>query len=137
MPKFSEGYCSSVLAIYVTIFGKIDHLYASTKIHFLSVRENYIHALFRNTKCLTIDGQVRFYRWPFADTVEPQGCIFGINRTAWGTKLLLKVVLSSPVDCISSCQILKAQHCSLHPNGCFNPPLASHLPPPPTLPTPQ
>ena len=40
------------IAIYmcVTIFGKINHLRASTEIHFLPVHERYIHALFRNTK---------------------------------------------------------------------------------------
>ena len=58
-------------SLYVTIFGKIDHLRASTEINFLPVRESYIHALSRNTKCLTIDGQVCFYRRPFADAVEP------------------------------------------------------------------
>ena len=52
----------------------------------------------------------------------------GINRTAWGTKLLLTAVLAHPVDCTSLGLILKA------PNGCFGPPSASQLPPP--LPTP-
>ena len=59
----------------VTIFGKIDHLCASTEIHFLPVRESYNNALPRNTKYLTIDGQVYFHRWLSADAVEPQGCI--------------------------------------------------------------
>ena len=49
--------------------------YTSTEIHFLPVRESYIHALSRNTKCLTIDGQICFYKWPFADVVEPRGWI--------------------------------------------------------------
>ena len=35
------------------------------------------------------------------------GCI---NRTAWGTKLLLTAVWASLVDCISSCHLLKARH---------------------------
>ena len=61
--------------IYVTIFGKIDHLCVSIEIHFLPVRESYTHALSRNTKYLTIDGQVCFYRQPFANAVEPRGCI--------------------------------------------------------------
>ena len=56
----------------------------------------------------------------------------GINRTAWGTKLLLTTVLANPSDCISLCHIMKAQHCCLSPNGFFSPPLASH--PPPRLP---
>ena len=103
------------------------------------IRESYIHALTRNTKCLTIDGQVCFYRRPFSDAVEPWGCIswpWGAltNRTAWGTKLLLTAVMSSPVDCISLCQILKAQHCSLSLNGGSTPPSAPHPPPPPTSP---
>ena len=60
----------------------------------------------------------------------------GINRTAWGTKLLHTAVSASLVDCISLCHILKAQHCFLGLNGCFNPPTAptrptpSHPPPP-------
>ena len=52
----------------------------------------------------------------------------GINRTAWGTRLLLTLVLASFVDCISLCHSLKAQHCSLSLNGCFNPHSASHPP---------
>ena len=57
----------------------------------------------------------------------------GINRTAWGAKLLLTPVLAFFVDYISLCHTLKAQHCFLSLNGCFNPPSASHppLPPPP------
>ena len=48
---------------------------------------------------------------------------------------LLVAVSSSPVDCISLCQILKAKHCSLSPNICFAPPTAPHpMPFPPTHP---
>ena len=54
-----------------------------------------------------------------------------VNRTAWGTKLLLTAVLASLVDCISSCHLLEAQHCYLSPNWCFTPPSAPH---PPTRP---
>ena len=60
----------------------------------------------------------------------------GINRIAWSTKLLLMAVRASHVDSISLCHILKAQHCSLSPNGCFNPTLAPHPTPSPTLPLP-
>ena len=60
----------------------------------------------------------------------------GINRTVWGTRLLLTPVLASFVDCISLCHKLKAQHCSLGLSGCFNPPSASHPPPPPPTPRP-
>ena len=59
----------------VTIFGKIDHLRTSTGIHFLLLQERYIHALSKNTNCLTIDGQVCFYRRLFTDAVKPRGCI--------------------------------------------------------------
>ena len=55
-----------------------------------------------------------------------QGCI---NRTAWGTKLLLTAIWASLVDCTSSRHLLKAQLCSLSPNGCFNLPSAPHPPP--------
>ena len=68
------------LRAYLTIFGKIDHLRASNEIHFLPVQKRYIHALSRNTNCLTIDGQVCFYRRLFTDAVKPQGCI----SWSWG-----------------------------------------------------
>ena len=55
----------------------------------------------------------------------------GINRTAWGTRLLLMPVLASFVDCIGLCHTLIAQHCSSSLFGCFNPPSASHSPPSP------
>ena len=67
--------------VYVTIFGKINHLRASNEIHFLPVQERYIHALTRNTNCLTIDGQVCFYRRLFTNAVKPRGC----NTRSWGT----------------------------------------------------
>ena len=61
----------------------------------------------------------------------------GINKTAWGTKLLLRAVLAHPVDCTSSGPILRAQHCCSSPNGYFSLPLASHPPlPPPARPPP-
>ena len=72
---------SSVGLLYVTIFWKIDHLRGSTEIHFLPVQERYIHALSRNTNCLTIDGQVCFYRRLFTNAVKPRGCI----SRSWGT----------------------------------------------------
>ena len=121
----------------MTIFGKIDHLRTSNEIHFLPVQERYIHALFRNTNCLTIDGQVCFYTafYRCCETTRVHFKVLGhVNRTAWGTKLLLTAVLASLVDCISSCHLLKAQHCSLSPNWCFTPPSAPHPPPPPTPP---
>ena len=60
----------------------------------------------------------------------------GINRTAWGTKLLLTPVLASFVDCIDLYHTLKEQHRSLILNGCFNPPSTSHLSPSPAQPPP-
>ena len=128
----------------MTIFGKIDHLCASTEIHFLPVPKSYIHALPRTYQALDnrLPGlllQTAIYRC-YETTRVNFMVLRGINRTAWGTKLLLTTVLATFVDCISLCHILKAQHCSLSLNGCFNPPSASHPPPaPPTpfsLPTP-
>ena len=78
--------------IIVTIFGKIDHLHASTEIHFLPVQERHIHALSRNTNCLTIDGQVCFYRRLFTDAVKPRGCI----SWSWGALIGLHGVPNCP-----------------------------------------
>ena len=118
----------------MTIFGKIDHLHASNEIPFLPVQERYIHALSRNINCLTIDGQVYFHRQLFTDAVKPRGCI----SRSWGTLIGLHGVPNCSSqqfwDCISSCHLLKAQHCSLSPNWCFTPPSAPHPPPPPSHP---
>ena len=66
-----KGYC-----IYGgTRSGKTGLIHASTEIHFLSVRESCTHALPRNTKYLTIDGQVCFYRQLFTNAFESRGCI--------------------------------------------------------------
>ena len=87
---YNRAACDLLKKQYVTIFGKIDHLRASNEIHFLPVQERYIHALSRNTNCLTIDGQVCFYRRLFTDAVKPQGCI---SRN-WGVLIGLHGVLN-------------------------------------------
>ena len=59
----------------------------------------------------------------------------GIKKTAWVTKLLLTAAWASLVNRIDLCHILKAQHCFLSSNGCFNLPLAPHPPPTPKHPS--
>ena len=77
--------------------------------------------------------QTAFYRC--CETTRVHFMVLGcVNRTALGTKLLLTAVWASPVDCISSRNFLKAQHCSLGPNGCFTQPSAPHPPPLPPQP---
>ena len=108
--------------------GKTGLICTSTRFHYLSVRKSYTHALPKNTKNLTM------HRWPglLSQMVFTDGfyrcckttrmhffALRGINRTAWGTNLLLTAVLAHPVDCISSSPILKAQHCCLSPNSCL------------------
>ena len=82
--------------------------------------------------------QTAFYRC--CETTRVHFMVLGrVNRTALDTKLLLTAVWASLVDCVSSRNFLKAQHCSLSPNGCFTPPSASHPRPlhsPPTRPPP-
>ena len=69
---------------------------------------------------LRLDGEVCFYRQLFSDVVKPRGCIScpvwplrGINRTAWGAKLILTADLAFPVSCASMGHLLMAQHCLL------------------------
>ena len=87
------------ISAYVTGSGKTGLIRTSTEIQFLSISERYTHALPRNTKYLAIDGQVCFYRRLFADAVKHTKVhvmVLGrINRTAWGTKLLLTTVWAS------------------------------------------
>ena len=124
---------------YVTGSGKTGLIATITDIHFLPVRESCTHALPRNT-------QVLDHRWPglLLQTAFYRCCqttrvhfvaLKGINRTAWGTRLLLlTAVLASLVDSTSLCPTPRAQHCCLSPNGYFSPPSASHPPPPPPTP---
>ena len=79
------------MIIYVTVFWKTDHVVTNTEIHFLPVDESHTHALSRDTKHLSLDGQVCFYRRLFSDDAKRRGCISwpvrplrGINKTAWG-----------------------------------------------------
>ena len=52
---------SVISIIYVTRSGKSGLICTSTEIHFLSVHESNTHALPRNTKYLTINGQICFH----------------------------------------------------------------------------
>ena len=99
------------------------------------------HALSRDTKHLRLDGQVCFFRWLFFDAVKPRGCISwpvwplrGINKTAWGAKLILTAGLAYPVSCASLGHLLIAQHCNLCLSVCFSLPTAPYPTPPPTPP---
>ena len=47
---------------FVTVFRKTDRMDTNAEIHFLPVDESHIHALFRDTKHLRLDGRVCFYR---------------------------------------------------------------------------
>ena len=74
----------------------------------LLIDESHTLALFRETKHLRPDGHVCFYRQFFSDAVKPQGCISwpvwplsGINKTPWGTKLILTEDLVYSVSCAS------------------------------------
>ena len=85
-------------------------------------------------------------RWPglllqaaFCDAVKPRGCISwpvwplrGINKIAWGAKLILTADL---VSCASLVHLLMAQHCYLCLNVCFSPPTTPHSCPPHPPPT--
>ena len=103
--------------------GKIGLICTKTEIHFLSVHERCIHALSWNTKYLTINSQVSFTDGLLPMLLSHRDAFFsseGINRTAWGTKLLVMAVMPHPEYWISSCHILKAQHYCVNPNGCFS-----------------
>ena len=140
------GYCDYIL--FVTEFAKTDLMGTNTKIHFLPVDESHTHALSRDTKHLRIDGQVCLFRRLFSNAVKPRGCfswplwpLKGINKTAWGAKLILMADLAYPVSYASLGHLLMAQHCYLCLNVCFSLPIATHSPhhpphPPPTSPPP-
>ena len=125
----------------MTVFWKTDHVVTNTEIHFLPVDKSHTHALSRDIKHLSLDGRVRFCRQLFSDDAKPRACISwpmwplrGINKTAWGAKLILTADLVYQVSCARLGHPLMAQHCHLYLNVCFNPPTAPHRPPPPTPP---
>ena len=123
----------------MTVFWKTDHVVTNNEIHLLPVDEGHTHALSRDTKHLSLDGQVCFCRRLFSNDAKPRGCISwpvrplrGINKTAWGAKLILTADLVYQVSCARLGHPLMAQHCHLCLNVCFGPPTAPHPPPPPT-----
>ena len=125
----------------MTVFWKTDHVVTNNEIHFLPVHESHTHALSRDTKHLSLDGQVCFCRRLFSDDAKPRGCILwpvrplrGINKTAWGAKLILTADLVYQVSCAQLGHPMMAQHGHLCLNVCFSPPTAPHPPPPPTPP---
>ena len=133
-----HAYC-----IIVTVFWKTDHIDTNAEIHFLPEDEGHTHALFRGTKHLRLDGQVCFYRQLFSEAVKPGGCLSwplwplrGINKTAWGAKLIVTAGLAYPVSCASLAMghLLMAKHCPLSLKVCFTLPTAPLPPPPPTPP---
>ena len=81
----------------MTRFAKTDFIGTNIEIHFLLVDESHTHALSKETM------QALETRWPvlllqvaFSDAMKPPGCISwplwslrGINKTAWGAKLIL------------------------------------------------
>ena len=113
----------------------------NTKIH---VGECHTHALSRVTMHLRLDGQVCFSKWLFCNAEKPRGCISwpvwplrGINKTAWGAKLIPTADLVYYSSCASLGHLLIAQHCHFCLNVCFSPPTAPHPPhTPPTRPPP-
>ena len=128
----------------MTVFWKTDNMVTNTEIHFLPVDECHTHALSRDTMHLRIDGQVCFYRRLFCEAVKPRGFILwpvwplrGINKAAWGAKLILTADLIYHSSCASLGHLLMAQHCHFCLNVCFSLPTARHTPPPSShLPTP-
>ena len=125
----------------MTVFWKTDHVVTNTEIHFLPIDKSHTHALSRDTKHLSLDGQVCFCRRLFYDAAKPRACILwpvwplrGINKTSWGAKLILTADLVYQVSCVRLGHLLMAQHCHFCLKVCFSPPMAPHLPLPPTLP---
>ena len=123
----------------MTGFVKTDQIVTTVEIQFIVLHCSYIHPLSRHTNYKAIDGQICFHRRSFADPVKPRrstrgsmGPLMGINKAAWGVKLLLTTVWACQVDCGSFCALLKTQHCCLSPCGWYCLPSASHPPPTPT-----
>ena len=127
----------------MTELAKTDLMDTHSENHFLPVDESHTHALSRDPKHLRLDGQVCLFSRLFSDAVKPRGSISwpvwylrGINKTAWGAKLILTAGLAYPVSCAILGRLLMAQHCHLCLSVCFSPPSASHPPLPPSHPLP-
>ena len=128
----------------MTVFWKTNRIDTNTGIHFLPVDESHTHALFRDTKHLRLDGWVCFYRWLFSDAVKPRGCLswplwplMGIDKTAWGAKLILTAGLAYPVSCAGLGHLLMEKHCPLSLNFALpRLQLPTYPHPPPTHPPP-
>ena len=101
-------------SVNVTEFAKTNLMGTNTEIHFLPVDKSHTHVLSKDTKHLRLDGQVCFFRRLFPDAVKPRGWpvwpLRGINKTAWGAKLILMAGLAYPASCACLGHLLMAQH---------------------------
>ena len=108
----------------MTVFWKTDLMVTNNEIQFLPVDESHTYVLSRDTMHFRLDGQVCFYRWHCKTTrciSWPVWPLRGINKTTWGTKLILTADPTYPVSCASLGHLLMAQHCHLCSNVCLSP----------------
>ena len=123
----------------MTGFAKTDLMGTNTEMHFLCVDESHTHALSKDTKHLRLDGRSTFTGGFFLTLSNHKVAFYpvwplrGINKTAWGAKLILMADLALRVSCATLNHLLMALHCHLCLSACFSSLTASHLPPPPTL----
>ena len=67
-------YFHSASFLFVTAFWKTDTIVTNTEIHLrMPVDESYTNTLSRDTKHLTIDGLVCFYKWLFLTLSNHKG----------------------------------------------------------------
>ena len=124
----------------VCTFWKTNLKDTSIKVHFLPVDKSHTHALaIQRHQALKTRWLDLLIQAAFSDAVKPGEGAFhilwplrGINKIAWGAKLILTADLAFSVSYVSMGHLLMAQLCPLCLNVCFSPPTAPHSPPPPT-----
>ena len=92
-----------------------------------NIKPTLLHYLQIPNSCMAIDDQVCFHKQLFANPVKLPRCtkrsvepVNGINKDVSGVILLSTTASTYPVDWVSFCLLLKAQHCYLFPNGRYN-----------------
>ena len=63
--------------VHIILYHQVCLICTTTEIYFLSACKSYNHALPENTKNLTIDGWVYFYKYLFGKAVNLKKTFFG------------------------------------------------------------
>jgi len=111
--------------LYVTGFGKTDHVRTRIEIHFIACYNSHTQALSRHSDTIAIDKKVCFYRWLFANPIrpcrtitDPVGPLGGFNKVACTWSQTVPLDVCSPRGMVRFAVAICLAHCAHNLVAC-------------------